>query len=66
MNPSDSPVPVVSYARISADLRRDEHGVQDQHKVNRQTAARYVPDVYPDHPVYPDQLSRYSDVRLEY
>ncbi|MER6178764.1 recombinase family protein [Streptosporangium sp. NPDC001681] len=41
MSPSDSPVPVVSYARISADLRRDEHGVQDQHRVNRQTAARY-------------------------
>lgn len=41
MSPSDSPIPVVSYARISADLKRDEHGVQDQHKVNRQTAARY-------------------------
>ncbi|GAA3067872.1 integrase [Streptosporangium carneum] len=34
-------VPVVSYARISADLRGDEHGVQDQHRVNRETAARH-------------------------
>ncbi|WP_440103538.1 recombinase family protein [Streptosporangium sp. H16] len=34
-------VPVVSYARISADLRGDEHGVQDQHRVNRQTATRH-------------------------
>ena len=33
-------VPVVSYARISADTARDEHGVVDQHKVNRETAAR--------------------------
>ena len=33
-------VPVVSYARISADTVRDEHGVADQHKVNRETAAR--------------------------
>ncbi|MBO4269310.1 recombinase family protein [Microbispora triticiradicis] len=39
--PSPSPIPVVSYARISADVRRDEHGVQDQHKLNRETAARY-------------------------
>ncbi|WP_433224647.1 recombinase family protein [Microtetraspora malaysiensis] len=39
--PSVPPIPVVSYARISADIRRDEHGVQDQHKVNRQTAERY-------------------------
>lgn len=31
-------IPVVSYARISADTKRDEHGVQDQHKVNRATA----------------------------
>ncbi|GAA1520277.1 recombinase family protein [Sphaerisporangium rubeum] len=38
--PTNPPVPVVSYARISADTKRDEHGVQDQHKVNRQTAAR--------------------------
>ncbi|GAB1822733.1 recombinase family protein [Herbidospora sp. RD11066] len=34
-------VPVVSYARISADLRGDEHGVQEQHRVNRETAARH-------------------------
>jgi DNA invertase Pin-like site-specific DNA recombinase len=34
-------VPVVSYARISADVRGDEHGVQDQHKVNHETARRY-------------------------
>ncbi|WP_328709539.1 recombinase family protein [Microbispora hainanensis] len=33
-------VPVVSYARISSDGRGDEHGVQDQHKVNRATAGR--------------------------
>lgn len=39
---SDLPsIPVVSYARISADIKRDEHGVQDQHKLNRETAARY-------------------------
>jgi DNA invertase Pin-like site-specific DNA recombinase len=36
-----SDIPVVSYARISADIRRDEHGVLDQHKVNRETATRY-------------------------
>lgn len=30
-------VPVVSYARISADTARDEHGVADQHKVNQET-----------------------------
>ncbi|GAA3142251.1 recombinase family protein [Planomonospora alba] len=35
------PVPVVSYARISADIRGDEHGVQDQHRVNRETAVRH-------------------------
>ncbi|GAA1273985.1 hypothetical protein GCM10009677_29020 [Sphaerisporangium rubeum] len=34
-------VPVVSYARISADTRRDEHGVQDQHAINRRTAGRH-------------------------
>jgi DNA invertase Pin-like site-specific DNA recombinase len=40
--PAASPAtPVASYARISADTRRDEHGVQDQHKLNRQTADRY-------------------------
>lgn len=33
-------LPVASYARISADGRRDEHGVQDQHAINRQTAER--------------------------
>ncbi|WP_207945199.1 recombinase family protein [Actinomadura rubrisoli] len=33
-------IPVVSYARISADQERDEHGIQHQHKVNRQTAER--------------------------
>jgi DNA invertase Pin-like site-specific DNA recombinase len=38
---SSSFVPVVSYARISADLRKDAHGVQDQHRVNRETAARH-------------------------
>ena len=32
---------VVSYARISADTKRDGHGVKDQHKVNRETAARH-------------------------
>lgn len=38
----DTPaIPVVSYARISADTRRDEHGVQDQHRVNRATAAAH-------------------------
>jgi hypothetical protein len=31
---------VVSYARISADIARDEHGGADQHKVNGETAAR--------------------------
>ncbi len=34
-------IPVVSYARISADTRRDEHGVQAQHRINHETAARY-------------------------
>ncbi|MCX5392827.1 recombinase family protein [Streptomyces sp. NBC_00094] len=33
-------IPVVSYARISADTARDGHGVEDQHKVNEETAAR--------------------------
>ncbi|MGI5200659.1 recombinase family protein [Spirillospora sp. CA-108201] len=37
---SPGSLPVVSYARISADLRRDEHGVEDQHKRNRETAER--------------------------
>jgi DNA invertase Pin-like site-specific DNA recombinase len=31
---------VVSYARISADQERDEHGIQHRHKVNRQTSER--------------------------
>lgn len=33
-------VPVISYARISSDGDRDEHGVKDQHRVNRRTARR--------------------------
>src|SRR3954452_20316203 len=33
-------IPVVSYARISADISRDEHGVLHQHSTNRKTAAR--------------------------
>ncbi|TDC86535.1 recombinase family protein [Actinomadura sp. 7K507] len=41
MTSSASLIPVVSYARISADIRRDSHGVKDQHKANRETAARY-------------------------
>lgn len=41
MSSSGSLIPVVSYARISADIRRDSHGVKDQHKANRETAARY-------------------------
>lgn len=31
---------MVSYARISLDKRKDEHGVADQHKANRATADR--------------------------
>ncbi|MEV5136828.1 recombinase family protein [Streptomyces syringium] len=31
--------PVVAYARISADLAKDGHGVEDQHRVNDETAA---------------------------
>ncbi|MER6174806.1 recombinase family protein [Streptosporangium sp. NPDC001681] len=34
-------VPVVSYARISADIRGDEHGVKDQHRLNHGTARRH-------------------------
>jgi hypothetical protein len=30
-------IPVVSYARISSDGDRDEHGIADQHRVNRGT-----------------------------
>jgi DNA invertase Pin-like site-specific DNA recombinase len=33
-------IPVVSYARISSDGERDEHGIADQHRVNRRTAKR--------------------------
>jgi DNA invertase Pin-like site-specific DNA recombinase len=33
-------IPVVSYARISSDDEGDEHGVSDQHIVNRRTAKR--------------------------
>ncbi|MER5449048.1 recombinase family protein [Streptomyces sp. NPDC002764] len=39
MSGNDHLVPVVAYARISADLARDAHGVDDQHKVNDETAA---------------------------
>ncbi|MDG6105450.1 recombinase family protein [Dactylosporangium aurantiacum] len=31
---------MISYARISSDGERDEHGVSDQHRVNRRTAQR--------------------------
>jgi DNA invertase Pin-like site-specific DNA recombinase len=34
-------IPVVSYARISADQKKDEHGVADQRKINRRTAAHH-------------------------
>ncbi|WP_440104569.1 recombinase family protein [Streptosporangium sp. H16] len=34
-------VPVVSYARISSDKAGDKHGVKDQHKINRRTAAKH-------------------------
>jgi len=34
-------IPVVSYARISADIERDQHGVQAQHAINRATAERF-------------------------
>lgn len=33
-------IPVISYARISSDGERDEHGVKDQHRVNHRTAKR--------------------------
>ncbi|MDQ0941147.1 recombinase family protein [Streptomyces sp. V1I1] len=39
MSSDDQLVPVVAYARISADLARDAHGVEDQHLVNDETAA---------------------------
>ncbi|WP_169437601.1 recombinase family protein [Longispora albida] len=38
--PSDDGTPVISYARISDDGENDQHGVRDQHKVNRATAKR--------------------------
>lgn len=41
MASTDAAVPVVSYARISSDTTKDAHGVQDQHKVNRETAERF-------------------------
>jgi DNA invertase Pin-like site-specific DNA recombinase len=41
MPPASTSLPVVSYARISADTRRDEHGVQDQHELNRSNADRF-------------------------
>jgi DNA invertase Pin-like site-specific DNA recombinase len=40
VNNDDQLVPVVAYARISADLARDGHGVEDQHKMNDENAAR--------------------------
>jgi DNA invertase Pin-like site-specific DNA recombinase len=40
MSSSSDLVPVISYARISSDGERDEHGVGDQHRVNRRTAKR--------------------------
>ncbi|WP_367138161.1 MULTISPECIES: recombinase family protein [Streptomyces] len=38
---TDSPelIPVVAYARISADTAKDGHGVEDQHRVNNKTVA---------------------------
>ncbi|MFD0430251.1 recombinase family protein [Streptomyces zhihengii] len=40
MGEAVSVIPVVSYARISVDTARDGHGVEDQHKVNAETAVR--------------------------
>jgi DNA invertase Pin-like site-specific DNA recombinase len=37
----DQPIPVISYARISSDTEKDEHGVEDQHKINVKTAQRH-------------------------
>ncbi|WP_084965940.1 recombinase family protein [Thermoactinospora rubra] len=34
-------IPVISYARISSDTRKDEHGIKDQHKINHRTAAKH-------------------------
>jgi DNA invertase Pin-like site-specific DNA recombinase len=39
-DPNRELIPVISYARISSDTKRDGHGVDDQHKHNRETAAR--------------------------
>lgn len=39
MTSDAQPVPVVAYARISADLAKDGHGVEDQHRVNGESAA---------------------------
>ncbi|GAA3849088.1 recombinase family protein [Streptomyces sedi] len=36
----DQPLPVISYARISSDTEKDEHGVEDQHRTNAGTARR--------------------------
>ncbi|WP_329621490.1 recombinase family protein [Streptomyces sp. NBC_01255] len=40
MSEAASVIPVVSYARVSVDTAKDGHGVEDQHKVNGETAAR--------------------------
>ncbi|MGW3404010.1 recombinase family protein [Streptomyces zhihengii] len=40
MGEAVSVIPVVSYARIFVDTARDGHGVEDQHKVNAETAVR--------------------------
>lgn len=37
--PSDL-IPVVAYARASADKKKDQHSIEDQHLVNSETAAR--------------------------
>jgi DNA invertase Pin-like site-specific DNA recombinase len=34
-------IPVISYARISDDGEGDRHGVNDQHRVNANTARRF-------------------------
>ncbi|MGP4112515.1 recombinase family protein [Streptomyces sp. 4N509B] len=41
MASDDELIPVLSYARISSDTEKDEHGVEDQHKLNRSTAQRH-------------------------
>jgi DNA invertase Pin-like site-specific DNA recombinase len=40
MSSTSDLVPVISYARISSDGEGDEHGIGDQHRVNRRTAKR--------------------------